>query len=57
MKRKNINLDDIPIEISDKQDENANKKKAVTKAAIAKKILRKKIVPNKKITFDDRGEV
>ncbi|XP_003493771.1 probable ATP-dependent RNA helicase DDX10 [Bombus impatiens] len=56
VKRKNINLDDIPIEISDKQDENANKKKAVTKAAIAKKILRKKIVPNKKITFDDRGE-
>ncbi|XP_033192810.2 putative ATP-dependent RNA helicase DDX10 [Bombus vancouverensis nearcticus] len=56
VKRKNINLDDIPIEINDKQDENVNKKKAVTKAAIAKKILRKKIVPNKKITFDDRGE-
>ncbi|XP_050588920.1 probable ATP-dependent RNA helicase DDX10 [Bombus affinis] len=56
VKRKNINLDDIPIEINDKQDENMNKKKAVTKAAIAKKILRKKIVPNKKITFDDRGE-
>ncbi|XP_043595743.1 probable ATP-dependent RNA helicase DDX10 [Bombus pyrosoma] len=56
VKRKNINLDDIPIEINNKQDENVNKKKAVTKAAIAKKILRKKIVPNKKITFDDRGE-
>ncbi|XP_060814768.1 probable ATP-dependent RNA helicase DDX10 [Bombus pascuorum] len=56
VKRKNINLDDIPIEINDEQDENVNKKKAVTKAAIAKKILRKKIVPNKKITFDDRGE-
>ncbi|KOC64169.1 putative ATP-dependent RNA helicase DDX10 [Habropoda laboriosa] len=56
VKRKNINLDDIPIIDNDKKDENSNKKKPITKAAIAKKILRKKIVPNKKITFDEKGE-
>ncbi|XP_043523949.1 probable ATP-dependent RNA helicase DDX10 [Frieseomelitta varia] len=56
VKRKNINLDDVQIGITDKQDEGLNKKKAVTKAAAAKKVLRKMIVPNKKITFDDKGE-
>ncbi|KOX75663.1 putative ATP-dependent RNA helicase DDX10 [Melipona quadrifasciata] len=57
VKRKNINLDDIQIAIANKQDEGLNKKKAVTKAAVAKKVLRKMIVPNKKITFDDKGEL
>lgn len=57
VKRKNINLDDIQIAITDKQDKGLNKKKAVTKAAVAKKVLRKMIVPNKKVTFDDKGEV
>lgn len=33
------------------------KKKALTKAAVAKKILKMKIVPNKKIVFDDDGQV
>lgn len=33
------------------------KKKAVTKAAVAKKLLKKKIVPNKKIVFDEEGDV
>ncbi|KAK9297577.1 hypothetical protein QLX08_008794 [Tetragonisca angustula] len=56
VKRKNINLDNVQIGITDKQDESLNKKKAVTKAAVAKKVLRKMIVPNKKITFDDKGE-
>lgn len=57
MKRKNINFDDIPIAINDKEDETSNKKKAVTKAAVAKKILRKKILPNKKIVFNEEGKV
>ncbi|KAK1127759.1 hypothetical protein K0M31_003247 [Melipona bicolor] len=56
VKRKNINLDDVQIPIVNKQDEGLNKKKVVTKAAVAKKVLRKMIVPNKKITFDDKGE-
>lgn len=55
IKRKNIDLVDIPI--TEKDDKIANKKKVVTKAALAKKILRKKIIPNKKITFDDEGQV
>lgn len=57
VKRKNINLDDIPVAINDKEDEASNKKKAVTKAAVAKKILRKKILPNKKIIFNEEGKV
>ncbi|XP_006610839.1 probable ATP-dependent RNA helicase DDX10 [Apis dorsata] len=56
VKRKNINLDDIPVAINDKEDEASNKKKAVTKAAVAKKILRKKILPNKKIIFNEEGK-
>ncbi|XP_070503063.1 probable ATP-dependent RNA helicase DDX10 [Chironomus tepperi] len=35
----------------------ARKQKLVTKAAVAKKLAKKKIVPNKKITFDDDGNV
>ncbi|KAL6259541.1 hypothetical protein P5V15_009458 [Pogonomyrmex californicus] len=55
IKRKNIDVDDIPmIENDDKKT--SNKKKAVTKVALAKKILRKKIVPNKKTMFDDEGQ-
>lgn len=57
VKRKNINIDDIPNIANNDEDENSNKKKVVTKAAVAKKILRKKIVPNKKITFDEEGKV
>ncbi|OAD61872.1 putative ATP-dependent RNA helicase DDX10 [Eufriesea mexicana] len=56
VKRKNIDLDDIPITVNEKENEGLNKKKAVTKASVAKKILRKKIVPNKKINFDDEGQ-
>ncbi|XP_029041721.2 probable ATP-dependent RNA helicase DDX10 [Osmia bicornis bicornis] len=56
VKRKNINIDDIPNIVNDDEDENSNKKKVVTKAAVAKKILRKKIIPNKKITFDEEGK-
>lgn len=56
IKRKNIDIDDIPMtENEDKKS--SNKKKSVTKVALAKKILRKKIVPNKKIMFDDEGQV
>lgn len=40
-----------------KDTSKSKQKKAVTKAAIAKKILKKKIVPNKKINFDEEGEV
>lgn len=57
VKRKNINFDDIPVTINDKEEEASNKKKAVTKAAVAKKILRKKILPNKKIIFNEEGKV
>nr|XP_033331358.1 probable ATP-dependent RNA helicase DDX10 [Megalopta genalis] len=55
LKRKNIDINDIP-EISNDEILDSNKKKAVTKAAVAKKILRKKIVPNKKTTFNEDGE-
>ncbi|KAF5302462.1 hypothetical protein FQR65_LT08552 [Abscondita terminalis] len=34
-----------------------SKKKVITKVALAKKILRKNIAPNKKIVFDDSGDV
>ncbi|XP_031841762.1 putative ATP-dependent RNA helicase DDX10 [Nomia melanderi] len=56
LKRKNINIDDIPEVFANDDNLDLNKKKAVTKAAIAKKILRKKIVPNKRTTFDEEGE-
>lgn len=35
----------------------ARKQKLVTKAAVAKKLAKKKIVPNKKIQFDDDGNI
>lgn len=54
IKRKNIDIVDIPI--TEKDDNIANKKKLVTKVALAKKILRKNIIPNKKTTFDDEGQ-
>ncbi|XP_011689102.1 PREDICTED: probable ATP-dependent RNA helicase DDX10 [Wasmannia auropunctata] len=54
IKRKNIDVDDIPM--TENEDKTSNKKKSVTKVALAKKILRKKIVPNKKTVFDDEGQ-
>ncbi|KMQ85401.1 putative atp-dependent rna helicase ddx10, partial [Lasius niger] len=54
IKRKNIDIVDIPI--IEKDDKIVNKKKRVTKVALAKKILRKNIIPNKKTTFDDEGQ-
>ncbi|KAG5328890.1 DDX10 helicase, partial [Acromyrmex heyeri] len=55
IKRKNIDIDDIPI--PENEDKNtSNKKKFITKVALAKKILKKKIVPNKKTMFDDEGQ-
>lgn len=57
IKRKNIDLEsfseseELPDSTKDKQA------KAVTKAAIAKKLLKKKIKPNKKVVFDEQGEV
>lgn len=56
IKRKNIDIDDIPM-IENEDKKALNKKKSVTKVALAKKILKKKIVPNKKTTFDDEGQV
>ncbi|XP_076278110.1 putative ATP-dependent RNA helicase DDX10 [Lasioglossum baleicum] len=56
LKRKNIDVDDIPDIPTNDEILDSNKKKPVTKAAVAKKILRKKIVPNKKTTFDEDGE-
>ncbi|XP_076754683.1 putative ATP-dependent RNA helicase DDX10 [Xylocopa sonorina] len=56
VKRKNIDVDDIPLTIKDNENEILNKKKVITKSAVAKKILRKKIIPNKKITFDEEGK-
>lgn len=56
IKRKNIDIDDIPM--TEKENEKTvNKKKVITKVALAKKILKKKIVPNKKTMFDDEGQV
>lgn len=57
IKRKNIDLDEIPVIENNDDDKKASKKKPVTKAAVAKKILKKKIVPNKRIVFDDEGQV
>ncbi|XP_012216856.1 probable ATP-dependent RNA helicase DDX10 [Linepithema humile] len=53
IKRKNIDVDDIPIM---ENDDKRNKKKPLTKVALAKKILKKKIIPNKKIMFNDEGQ-
>lgn len=55
IKRKNIDIVDIPI--TEKDNKVSNKKKLITKVALAKKILRKNIIPNKKTTFDDEGQV
>ncbi|KYN13076.1 putative ATP-dependent RNA helicase DDX10 [Trachymyrmex cornetzi] len=55
IKRKNIDIDDIPM--TENEDKNtSNQKKFITKVALAKKILKKKIVPNKKTMFDDEGQ-
>lgn len=59
VKRKNVDVDDELPDDVDLTDLTSNfkQKKAVTKAAVAKKILKKKIVPNKKINFDEDGQV
>ena len=56
VKRKNIDIEDIPAISNNEESVGTNKKKAVTKAAVAKKILKKKIVANKRTTFDEEGE-
>lgn len=52
---------DLPSESEKKPNEpfeSRNKiKKCITKAAIAKKLMKKNIKPNKKIVFDDAGEI
>lgn len=55
IKRKNVDIADIPV--TEEDDKSGNKKKLITKVALAKKILRKKIIPNKKTMFDDEGQV
>ncbi|KYQ53279.1 putative ATP-dependent RNA helicase DDX10 [Trachymyrmex zeteki] len=55
IKRKNIDIDDIPM-TENEDEKTSNKKKFITKVALAKKILKKKIVPNKKTMFDDEGQ-
>lgn len=58
IKRKNHELDieDLPIEDLDKSSAKKSKK-PITRAAQVKKMLKKKILPNKKIVFDEQGEV
>nr|XP_018914788.1 PREDICTED: probable ATP-dependent RNA helicase DDX10 [Bemisia tabaci] len=60
IKRRNHELEDeieklVPDPPSN--DQSSKKKKPITKASLAKKILHKKIIPNKKIVFDDDGQV
>lgn len=58
IKRKNHELD-IKLPVSENENTSTSKKprKLVTKVAVAKKMLKKKILPNKKIVFDEDGEV
>ena len=58
VKRSNHELD-IELPVSESENTNVSKKpkKPVTKASVVKKILKKKILPNKKIVFNDDGEV
>lgn len=58
VKRRNHEIDDIDerMEVSD-DDSDKQKKLVVTKAAVAKKMLKKNIVPNKKIVYDEEGQV
>lgn len=53
IKRRNIKIDPL----NDTDDTRFKKKKSATKASVAKKILKKNIVPNKKINFDENGQV
>lgn len=52
---------DHDIELPEESDrvdfDSARKKKPITKAALAKKVLKKRIIPNKKIVFNEEGEV
>ncbi|XP_012533091.1 probable ATP-dependent RNA helicase DDX10 isoform X1 [Monomorium pharaonis] len=54
VKRKNVDIDDIPV--IENENKKTNKKKSITNVALAKKILKKKIVPNKKTLFDNEGQ-
>lgn len=56
VKRKNHELD-IPAPPSDQMYSSNKSKKPCTRAALVKKVLRKKILPNKKIVFDEEGQV
>lgn len=56
-KRRNHDIE-MPANIGNLNPlESSRKKKVVSKAAAVKKLLKKKIVPNKKIVFDEEGEV
>lgn len=57
VKRKNIDIDDIPMIKVDDSTSSKKEKKVVTKAAMVKKILKKKIVANKITKFDAEGQV
>ncbi|KAL0275837.1 UNVERIFIED_CONTAM: hypothetical protein PYX00_003567 [Menopon gallinae] len=62
VKRRNHEIDEIdePMEV-ESEEEGAkggkSKKTVVTKAAIARKMLKKNIVPNKKVVYDEEGQV
>ncbi len=58
LKRKNHDLDVQIPSIRDADALGAKKfQKPTTRAALAKKMLKKKILPNKKVVFDEEGEV
>lgn len=67
LKRKNHELDGTFDESENKLEEqatiaigsskNRKIKKTSSKATLAKKLMKKKILPNKKIVFDDEGEI
>lgn len=56
VKRQDHDIDFSETELFEPIRSNKNKK-PLTKAALAKKLIKKKIVPNKKIIFDDEGEI
>lgn len=58
IKRKNHEMDTetTMADITEKLISKKNKK-PTTRAAIVKKILKKKILPNKKLFFDEEGQV
>lgn len=56
VKRKDHDIE-LPTDFEMEENNKNKKKKPITKAAVVKKLLKKKIIPNKKITFDDSGEI